>query len=105
MIGSAADISFNAFVIRMGPPVAVVWLAVLLYLKFAFRKELAVKPADTSFHEKGEIKDPKLWRASLIILGVMVALFILHDHGRGRTLQRGVPDVTTVTAPRGLRGP
>ena len=79
MIGSAADISFNEFVIRMGPPVAVVWLALLLYLKFAFRKELAVKPADATFHEKGEIKDPKLWKASLIILGVMVVLFILHD--------------------------
>ena len=77
MIGSAADISFNDFVIRMGPPVAVVWLAVLLFLKFLFRKELAVEPAD-SFHEKGEIKDPKLWRASLIVLGAMVVGFILH---------------------------
>ncbi len=77
MIGSAADISFNDFVIRMGPPVAVVWLAVLLFLKFLFRKELAVEPADT-FHEKGEIKDPRLWKASLIVLGAMVVLFILH---------------------------
>ena len=77
MIGSAADISFNDFAIRMGPPVALVWLAVLLYLKFAFRKELAVEPADT-FHEKGEIKDPRLWKASLIVLGAMVVGFILH---------------------------
>ena len=78
MIGSAADISFNDFAIRMGPPVAVVWLAVLILLKFLFKKELAEKPADT-FHEKGEIKDPRLWKASLIILGLMVILFILHD--------------------------
>ena len=77
MIGSAADISFNDFVIRMGPPVALVWLTVLLFLKWTFRKELAVKPADT-FHEKGEIKDPKLWKASLIVLGAMVVGFILH---------------------------
>ena len=77
MIGSAADISFNDFVIRMGPPVAVVWLVVLLVLKFLFRKELAVESAD-SFHEKGEIKDPKLWRASLFVLGAMVVGFILH---------------------------
>ena len=67
MIGSAADISFNDFVIRMGPPVAVVWLVVLFYLKFAFRKELAVKPAD-DFHQEGEIKNKKLWRNSLVIL-------------------------------------
>ena len=77
MIGSAADISFNDFVIRMGPPVALVWLTVLLFLKWTFRKELAVKPADT-FHEKGEIKDPRLWKASLIVLGAMVVGFILH---------------------------
>ena len=77
MIGSAADISFNDFAIRMGPPVAVVWLVVLFFLKFLFRKELAVEPADT-FHEKGEIKDPRLWRASLIVLGAMVVGFILH---------------------------
>jgi Na+/H+ antiporter NhaD/arsenite permease-like protein len=61
----------------MGPPVAVVWLAILLVLKFLFRKELAVEPADT-FHEEGEIKDPKLWKASLIVLGAMVVGFILH---------------------------
>ncbi len=80
MIGSAADISFNAFAIRMGPPVAVCWLAVLLLLKFLFRKELAETPADTdSFHEKGEIKDPKLWKASIIVLCLMVVGFVLHD--------------------------
>ena len=77
MIGSAAGISFNDFAIRMGPPVALVWLAVLLLLKFLFRKELAVKPADI-FHEEGEIKDPRLWKASLIVLGAMVVGFILH---------------------------
>jgi Na+/H+ antiporter NhaD/arsenite permease-like protein len=77
LIGSAADISFNEFAIRMGPPVALVWLVVLLFLKFLFRKELAVEPAG-DFHEKGEIKDPRLWKASLIVLGLMVVGFILH---------------------------
>ncbi len=77
MIGSAAGISFNDFAIRMGPPVALVWLVVLLFLKWTFRKELAVEPA-ASFHEKGEIKDPKLWKASLVVLGLMVVLFMLH---------------------------
>jgi len=80
MIGSAADISFNAFAVRMGPPVAVCWLAVIFLLKFLFRKELAETPADTaSFHGKGEIKDPKLWKASIIVLCLMVVGFILHD--------------------------
>ena len=77
MIGSAADISFNTFFIRMGPPVFVVWLVVLILLKFLFRKQLAEKPAD-AFHEEVKIKDPRLWKASLIILGAMTVLFILH---------------------------
>ena len=77
MIGSAADISFNQFAIAMGPPVAVVWLVVLLYLKWAFRKELAVTPAD-NFQEEGEIKNKKLWRNSVVILVAMTILFIFH---------------------------
>ena len=77
MIGSAADISFNTFFIRMGPPVFVCWIAVLILLKFLFRKQLAEKPADAAL-EVVEIKDPKLWRASLVILGAMTILFILH---------------------------
>ncbi len=77
MIGSAADISFNTFFIRMGPPVFVCWLAVLILLKFLFRKQLAETPA-TDALEVVEIKDPKLWRASLVILVAMTVLFILH---------------------------
>jgi Na+/H+ antiporter NhaD/arsenite permease-like protein len=77
MIGSAADISFNQFAVAMGPPVAVVWLVVLLYLKWAFRKELAVTPAD-NFQEEAEIKNKKLWRNSVVILVAMTILFIFH---------------------------
>ena len=77
MIGSAADITFNQFAVAMGPPVAVVWLVVLLYLKWAFRKELAVTPAD-NFQEDAEIKNKKLWRNSLVILVAMTILFIFH---------------------------
>ena len=78
MIGSAADISFNQFAMKMGPPVMVVWLPVLILLRFLFRKELSQKPAEI-FHEQVEIKDPRLWKASLIILCVMVVFFILSD--------------------------
>jgi len=77
MIGSAADIGFNTFVIRMGPPVLVVWLGVLVMLKFLFRQQLAETPEGT-FDEVVEIKDKRTWNASLIILGAMVVLFMLH---------------------------
>ena len=78
MIGSAADISFNNFVYHMGPITLVSWLAVVVMLKFLFRKELAQKPADVTL-EVVEIKDPRLWRGSIAILCIMVVFFILHN--------------------------
>ena len=77
MIGSAADISFNDFAIHMAPITFVSWIAVLVALKFLFRKELAVKPAEANL-EKVELKDPRLWKASIAILCIMVAFFMLH---------------------------
>ncbi|MFQ5661470.1 MAG: SLC13 family permease [Gammaproteobacteria bacterium] len=77
MIGSAAHISFNTFFQRMAPPVFVAWLGVIIALKFLFRKELSVTPADT-FHEKLEVANKRIWNASLIILGAMVVLFTIH---------------------------
>ena len=77
MIGSAADIDFNTFVIRMGWPVLICWIGVLIMLRFLFAKQLAEKP-EGEFTEVVEIKDKWTWNASLIILGAMVVLFMLH---------------------------
>lgn len=78
MIGSAADIDFNTFFLRMGPVVLVAWLAILAALRVLFRRELAVKPAD-AVHVPAVIKDRWTWNASIAVLCVMVVLFILHD--------------------------
>ena len=78
MIGSAANISFNTFVIHMGGITLVSWIAVLIALKFLFRKELAQTPADATL-EVVEIKDPRLWKGSIAILCIMVVFFILHN--------------------------
>ena len=78
MIGSAADISFNTFVIHMGPITLVSWLAVVVLLRFLFKKELAQKPADVDLGE-AEIVDPRLWKGSIAILCIMVVFFILHN--------------------------
>jgi Na+/H+ antiporter NhaD/arsenite permease-like protein len=77
MIGSAANIGFNTFVLTMGPIVLVTWIVVIVMLKFLFRKELAITPADID-QEIPKIENQKVWRASLIILGLMVILFMLH---------------------------
>jgi Na+/H+ antiporter NhaD/arsenite permease-like protein len=77
MIGSAADISFNTFVLTMGPIVFVAWIVCLVMLKFLFKEQLAEVPADVE-HKIPEIAEKKVWNGSMIVLGLMVVLFILH---------------------------
>jgi Na+/H+ antiporter NhaD/arsenite permease-like protein len=78
MIGSAAEIGFNTFVYRMFGPVFVAWVGILIALKFLFRKELAEKPTSTDIKQE-PVTNPRVWKASLVILGIMVVLFTLHD--------------------------
>jgi Na+/H+ antiporter NhaD/arsenite permease-like protein len=77
MIGSAANISFNDFAIHMVPPVFIAWIGVLILLKYLFKEELAETPADVADYSV-ELKNPRVWNASIIILGIMVVLFMLH---------------------------
>jgi Na+/H+ antiporter NhaD/arsenite permease-like protein len=77
MIGSAKGIDFNTFFIHMGGVVFLCWIAVLFVLKVVFRKELAIVPTG-EYHDSHEFHDRKLWNQSLIVLGVMVVLFIMH---------------------------
>jgi len=78
MIGSAANIDFNTFLIHMAGIVLVAWLAILIGQKWLFRKELAVVPEKQDFSGKGEIKDKQSWYAAVTVLGVMVILFVFH---------------------------
>ncbi|MCB9982427.1 MAG: ArsB/NhaD family transporter [Rhodospirillales bacterium] len=78
MIGSAADIDFNTFFLRMGGIVFAAWVVTLLGLKFLFRKNLAVTPDKPVFDSADMITDKKTWFASLAVLGIMVVLFIAH---------------------------
>jgi Na+/H+ antiporter NhaD/arsenite permease-like protein len=78
MIGSAADIDFNTFFLRMGPIVLAAWFAILVSLRVLFRKELAVRPVDVT-HEVAVIKDRWTWNVAVAILAVMIVLFTLHD--------------------------
>ena len=47
MIGSAAGIDFNAFIIHMGPTVAISFCVSLLLLRYLFRNELKAKIDDS----------------------------------------------------------
>lgn len=78
MIGSAAEISFNAFLYHMGGIVFAAWLVILYFLKWLFREELSVTPAQPDFSESAAIEDPRTWYISLWVLAGMVILFVLH---------------------------
>jgi Na+/H+ antiporter NhaD/arsenite permease-like protein len=98
LIGSAANIDFNSFLIYMGPTVAIVFVASLLLLGFFFQKDLQVKtkkqeqltlendnnktnliheliqPDEGSF-----IKDKNLLKKSMIVLIGVIILFSLQN--------------------------
>ncbi len=80
MIGSAAHIDFNTFLLRMGGIVLVAWLGILFSLKLLFRRELAVEPKTPDFSRGERLRDPDTWRKSLWVMGIMVLLFIVHHH-------------------------
>ncbi len=78
MIGSAAHIDFNTFLLRMGGIVLVAWLAILFSLRLFFRQELSITPARPDFSQLEQLRDPDTWRKALWVMGIMVVLFIVH---------------------------
>ncbi len=80
MIGSAANIDFNTFIVHMGGIVFLAWLTIIIMLKYLFKKELSVIPFVPDFSKVAKIKDKGTWNAALAVLGMMVILFIFHHH-------------------------
>ena len=95
LIGSAANIDFNTFLINMGPTVAIVFVASLLLFRFFFKKDLyaqekpqqtTIKNNDTNIikeqiqgNETSLIKDKNLLKKSLIVLVGVIILFSLQN--------------------------
>lgn len=77
MIGSAAGISFNSFIVHMGPPVLLAWLSILLGMRVLFKKELT-SPIVHRFDQVVEYTNRRLWHKSLFVMLVMVVLFVVH---------------------------
>ncbi|MCX4029606.1 arsenic transporter [Endozoicomonas sp. SM1973] len=77
MIGSAAGISFNTFIIHMGPPVLLAWVGILIALRYLFANELSANVKHQFDHEV-KYKNKSLWQKCIFVMGVMVVLFILH---------------------------
>ena len=78
MIGSAKDIAFMPFLEKMGPIVFVAWIATLFFMRVLFKKELDLT-AEGTFTDTLDYKDKGLWNKSLMVLGLMVVLFVIHN--------------------------
>lgn len=92
MIGSAANIDFNSFLINMGPTIAIIFVASLLLLRFFFRKDIGVQKqvADRNSNnnlvnellqidQTSLIKDKDTLKKSMIVLIGVIALFSLQN--------------------------
>jgi Na+/H+ antiporter NhaD/arsenite permease-like protein len=82
LIGSAANIDFNSFIINLGPAVALSLAASLILLKLLFRKDLKAKPQHLdelmSRHEDVFIAEKKgLMKKSLAVLFAVIVLFVI----------------------------
>jgi Na+/H+ antiporter NhaD/arsenite permease-like protein len=83
IIGSAAGLSFNDFLVNSLPVVIGVWIVGLFVLRYLLRKELTVDPARYKDLErldpKKEIRDSVTARRTLIVSGAVVVLFVLQS--------------------------
>jgi len=82
LIGSAAGLSFNDFLIYSLPIVAVAWMATLVLLRYLFRNELAISPQNAeavmSLNPSQSLDQPKVAGRILMVLGGAVLLFFVH---------------------------
>jgi len=82
LIGSAAGLSFNDFLIYSLPIVLFSWIGALLLLQFLFRKELAKRPrrskAIMKLNPSETLNQPESARRVLIVLGGAVLFFFVH---------------------------
>jgi Na+/H+ antiporter NhaD/arsenite permease-like protein len=82
LIASAADFSFNDFLVHSLPIVLFAWLGALFLLRYLFRKELSKRPrsvkAIMKLNPAETLNEPLVARRILIVLGVAVLFFFLH---------------------------
>src|SRR5574339_129612 len=82
IIGSAANIDFNAFIIHMGPPSLVTFIVGLFLIKIIFRNDLQgtinISHKFKSVDEESLIRDKTLLLKSLGVLFGVIFLFSVH---------------------------
>jgi len=83
LIGSSAGLSFNSFLVFLGPVVVVTWFVSVFIMKAVFKKELKAKPEIEdimSINAFAEIKDYGKLKRTLFALGIVIFLFFMHSY-------------------------
>lgn len=82
LIGSAAGLGFNDFLLHLAPIVAVAWVGAILLLRYIFRNELATLPEEHEaldhIDEAAALKDKRSLAKILIVMGFVILGFFLH---------------------------
>lgn len=82
MIGSATHLTFNDFIINLAPISIFVFTVTIFLLGIVFRRQLMVKPdlqeKILKINPEDELKDRKLLKQSLTVLGLTITGFALH---------------------------
>lgn len=83
MIGSAAQFSFNDFLLHSLPVVLITWVATLFVFRIVYKKEIAKQPENVerlmAMDEKDAIKEPVVLKKLLPVFAITIALFFLHS--------------------------
>ncbi len=82
MIGSAAGLSFNAFVTNIAPIIPLIFLLTVLPIAFLWRKRLVTteehRQRVLEFREREAITNPRLLKRCLFVLGLVLVGFLVH---------------------------
>ncbi len=82
MIGSAANLSFNDFLLNLAPIIPLIAIATLLPIWWFWRKEMVATMADRErvmrFNEIEAITDWKLLKQAALVFALVIAGFMLH---------------------------
>lgn len=82
MIGSAAGLGFNEFLLNLAPVIAIVILVTLPLMAYIWRKQLVASAEDRArvmaFNERAAITDVRLLKQSLFVLTLVMLGFVLH---------------------------
>ncbi len=88
MIGSAAELDFNAFLTHLLPVVVPVWLITVGLVLVLFRRDLRYPPGGRAearalaldLDESKAIKEPAMLRRVMLAMVIVIALFFVHHH-------------------------